>query len=231
MPRKRLLIITGYLLLVTVSTGCAALRKITPPVMRPKGPAGTGLLPQYSGLKASIAVADFEIKTVTVSAEVGLGLRKALVAVLTHSNRFSVVERSSASQGLPQADLIIAAAITEFNPRSSGGKSGVGGGGGVGSGVLGALLSGTLNNKAHLSLDIRIIEASSSKVLAQTQLQGQASDAHGSGAVMREVLGNGLSGGVSGYANTPMEKAMRICVAEAVRYIAQAVPAPYYKYR
>jgi len=32
------------------------------------------------------------------------------------------------------------------------------------------------------------------------------------------------------YANTPMEKAIRICIIEAVRYIAQVIPANYYKY-
>jgi curli biogenesis system outer membrane secretion channel CsgG len=39
-----------------------------------------------------------------------------------------------------------------------------------------------------------------------------------------------LGVGLSGYANTPMEKAIRICIIEAVRYISQTIPANYYKY-
>jgi len=98
----------------------------------------------------------------------------------------------------------------------------------VGSGVLGGLLGGALN-KAHMALDIRIIDASSSEVLAATRVQGQASDI--AGGIGLGFLGNwGLGAGLSGYANTPMEKAIRVCIIEAVRYISQTISADYYKY-
>jgi curli biogenesis system outer membrane secretion channel CsgG len=126
------------------------------------------------------------------------------------------------------ADLIITAAVTEFEPQASGGRAGIGGGGGVASGILGGLLGAALN-KSHMALDIRIIDASTSEVLAATRVQGQASDV--SGAIMAGFFGGwGLGAGLSVYANTPMEKAIRVCIIEAVRYVAQTIPPTYYKY-
>jgi len=174
-----------------------------------------------------------------------------LVTALVNSNRFSVLERQAlsavmqeqelASSGAAQqgaggpqrgkiktADLIISAAVTEFEPQASGGRAGIGGGAGVGSGILGGLLGASLN-KSHMALDIRIIDSSTSEVLASTRVQGEASDV--GGAIMAGFFGGwALGGGLSAYANTPMEKAIRVCIIEAVRYISQGIPATYYKY-
>lgn len=206
--------------------------------------------PHYSGPRARLAVADFDVQTAKADFKIGSGLREMLITALVNSNRFSVVERqalntpakeqepvnstvSRVAQGaqaskLKTADLIIAAAVNEFEPEASGGKAGIGGGGGMASGLLGGLL-GTSLNKAHIALDIRIVDASTSEVLAATRIQGQATDV--SGGFMNGFLGSwALGAGLSGYAHTPMEKAVRLCVIEAVRYIAQALPQEYYKY-
>ncbi|MCM8795688.1 MAG: hypothetical protein NC928_03265 [Candidatus Omnitrophica bacterium] len=233
---------------VIALTGCATLMQ---PTAQVDTTAGAAPLPPYSGPKARIAVADFEVKAAKATGEIGSGLREMLITALINSNRFSVVERQAlsavmqeqelsssgaaqAGAGGPQrgkiktADLIITAAVTEFDPQASGGSGGIGGGGGVGSGILGGLLGAALN-KAHMALDIRIVDTSTSEVLAATRVQGQASDV--AGGFMAGFLGSwGLSGGLSVYANTPMEKAIRICIIEAVRYISQAIPANYYKY-
>jgi curli biogenesis system outer membrane secretion channel CsgG len=224
--------------------------QMTQPTAQVDNTAGTAQLPPYSGSKARIAVADFEVKAAKATSEIGSGLREMLTTALMNSNRFSVLERqalgavmqeqelsvSGAAQagGGPQrgkiktADLIITAAVTEFEPQASGGRVGIGGGGGVGSGVLGGLLGAALN-KAHMALDIRIVDTSTSEVLTATRVQGQASDI--AGGIMGGFLGSwGLGAGLSAYANTPMEKAIRVCIIEAVRYISQTVPANYYKY-
>ena len=195
-------------------------------------------------------LADFEIKTAKATSETGSSLREMLVTALINSNRVSILgpealkaanqEQKTDTSGVAQAsggpekekgktaDLIISAAVTEFEPQASGGSSGIGGGGGIRSGVLGAMLGGSLN-KAHMSLDIRIIDALTSKVLAATLLHGQAIDI--SGAIMNRFSGKlSLGTGLSGYANTPMEKAIRSCIIEAVRYIAENIPANYYNY-
>lgn len=245
---KKLLLVAGCGILITGLMGCASF-------MRPKAKVdnsrGIAALAPYSGSKARLAVANFEVKAAKATAEIGSGLREMLVTALVNSNRFSVVERqelstltqeqesvpSGASQSgsagpqkgkLKASDLIITAAVTEFEPNASGGRGGLGGGGGVGSGVLGGLL-GVAPNKAHMALEIRIVDASTSQVLAATRVQGQASDI--AGGTTAGFFGSwGLGAGLSAYANTPMEKAIRVCIIEAVRYISQTTPQNYYKY-
>jgi len=231
-------------------SGCATLETLSQPTARIDNTAGTQPLPPYSGPKARIAVADFDVKAAKAGGEIGSGLREMLITALVNSNRFRVVERqalkaimkeqelavSGAAQGTSQvrtgaiktADLIITAAVTEFEPQASGGGAGVGGGGGIGKGVLGALLRGALN-KSHMALDIRIVDTSTSEVLAATRVVGEASDI--SGGIMGGFLGSwGLGGGLSMYKNTPMEKAIRVCIINAVNYISQSIPPSYYKY-
>ena len=247
---KRLLLVVGCWLLVIGLVGCAALQQMTQPTAQVDNTAGAAALPPYSGPKARIAVADFDVKAARATYEIGSGLREMLVTALINSNRFSVLERQALSAVMqeqelsasgaaqpgsgPQrgniktADLIITAAVTEFEPQASGGRAGIGGGGSVGSGVLGALIGGALN-KAHMALDLRIVDASTSEVLTATRVQGQASDI--SGGIMAGFLGSwGMGAGLSAYANTPMEKAIRVCIIEAVRYISQTIPANFYKY-
>lgn len=211
----------GCSLLVIGLAGCASLKSIVWPARKTAGVVG---LPAYSGPKARIAVADFDVKTAKADSTIGSSLRKILVSALINSNRFNVVERQAA-----KADLIITAAVTEFEPGASGGRAGIGGGGGVGSGRLGGLLGASLN-KARMALDIRIVDASTSGVLAVSPVQAQASDI--SGDIMIGPLVNLAlaGGGLSAYANTPMDKAIRICIVEAVRYISKTIPAIYYKY-
>jgi len=203
----------------------------------------------YQGPKARIAVADFDVKAAKATGEIGTGLREMLVTALMQTNRFRVLERqvlgalmqeqelaaSGAGQAggpargnLKTADLVISAAVTEFEPEASGGNAGLGGGGKVGKGILGAMVGGALN-KAHMALDIRIIDTSTSEILASTRVQGQASNM--SGGIGAGFLGSwGLGAGLSGYANTPMEEAIRVCIVQAVNYIGQTIPQNYYKY-
>lgn len=244
---KKLFWFIAYGLVVIGLAGCATMLQ---PTAQVDNTAGVAPLPPYSGPKARIAVADFEVKAAKATFEIGSGLREMLTTALINSNRFSVLERQALSAvmqeqelsasgaadagGGPQrgkiktADLIVTAAVTEFEPQASGGRAGIGGGGGVGSGILGGLLGAALN-KAHMALDIRIVDTSTSEVLAATRVQGQASDI--AGGIMAGFFGSwGLGGGLSVYANTPMEKAIRVCIIEAVRYISQTTPANYYKY-
>lgn len=246
---RKLLLVASCGLVVMGLVGCATMQQMMQPTAQVDTTAGAPALPPYSGPRARIAVADFDVKAAKATFEIGSGLREMLITAMINSNRFSVVERQvlsalmqeqelsasgAAQAGGPErgkiktADLIVTAAVTEFEPQASGGRAGIGGGGGVGSGVLGGLLGGALN-RAHMALDIRIVDTSTSEVLAATRVQGQASDI--AGGIMAGFLGSwGLGGGLSAYANTPMEKAIRICIIEAVRYISQVTPANYYKY-
>lgn len=239
--KKVLHVIACLSYILMALSGCALLKSSSRQGILP--------LPPYSGLKARITVADFDIKAAKANSEIGKDLRQMLVTALINSNRFAVLERQALSEAtqkqelstkgtaqegevqkakIKTADIIVVAAITEFEPQASGGRAGVGGGGGAGSGVLGALL-GAPSDKEYLALDVRIVDASTSEVLATTKVQGQASD------ISQAVIGNSsgtqdLGAGLCSYANTAMEKAIRICIIEAVRYIAEAIPAGYYKY-
>ena len=243
---KRSLLVIGNLLLIIGIVGCAS----TQPTARVDNDAGAAPLPPYSGPKARVAIADFDVKAAKATGEIGSGLREMLITAMVNSNRFSVLERQqlgavmqeqelsasgAAQQGsgpqrgkIKTADLIVTAAVTEFEPAASGGAAGIGGRGGVASGVLGGLL-GAAMNKSHMAMDIRIVDTSTSEVLSSTRVQGEASDV--AGGFMMGFMGSwALGGGLGAYANTPMEKAIRICIIEAVRYIAQTIPANYYKY-
>lgn len=239
-----------FVLVMCSAVGCASSGTLTQPTAQADNTAGALPLPPYSGPKARVAIAGFDVKAAKANGAIGSGLREMLITALLNSNRFSVFERGELNAIMQEqelavsgagdpatgpergkiktADLIISAAVTEFEPQASGGRAGVGGGGGVGSGVLGALLGASLN-RAHLALDLRIIDASTSEILASTRVQGQASDV--AGAVMGGFFGGwGLGAGLSAYANTPMEKAIRICIIEAVRAISNSVPPSYYKH-
>lgn len=243
---KKILVMAVALLVLIIPVCFAGMQ----PTAQVDNNAGTQGLPPYSGPKARIAVADFDVKAAKAGGEIGSGLREMLVTALINSSRFSVVERqvlnavmqeqelssSGAAQAgggvqrgkIKTADLIVTAAVTEFEPQASGGRAGIGGGGGIGGGILGGVIGGALN-KAHMALDIRIVDTSTSEVLAATRVQGQAADI--AGGVGIGFMGNwGLGAGLSGYANTPMEKAIRVCIIEAVRYISQSIPQDYYKY-
>jgi len=222
MKRIIVFLILGVLSLFNV--GCV-------PFLRPASHIDSGAvfqaLPPYSGNKAKVSLADFDVTATKANSDVGRGLYTFLATALTNSNRFSIVSLQTGTKA-PVSELIINTVVAEFEPQSSGGRGGVGGGGSVGSGSLGGLL-GTSPNKAHIVLDVRIVDGTTSKVIATTRLKGQASDAAGVNSA--SLLGNiALGEALSRYARTPMEKAIRICIIEAVRYIAQNVPPSYYKY-
>ena len=214
--------------LFLLSTGCMPfLRSVT---HTDTSSAVFQALPPYAGPKARISLPDFEISAAKANNEIGKGLHSLLATTLVNSNRFYIVgpQGSNVPSGQVVSDLIVSTTLLEFEPQASGGRAGIGGGGGVASGILGGLL-GTSLNKAHLVLEIRIIDTSASKIIANTRLKGQASDS--SGINSATLLGAAaLSGGLSSYNQTPMEKAIRLCIIEVVRYIAQNIPPAYYKH-
>jgi curli biogenesis system outer membrane secretion channel CsgG len=243
---KRSLFIILCFFCVAGLTGCASMRE---PSAQVDNNAGTLPLPPYSGPKARIAVADFDIKAAKAQQSIGTGLREMLITSLVNSNRFSVVERQALKAAMQEqelaasgasapggpkrgniktADLIITAAVTEFEPHSVGGNAGIIGGRSIESVLIGGIIAGSMN-KAHMALDIRVIDASTSEILTSTRVQGKASDFAGGFGIA--VFGVGALGpGLGGYANTPMEKAIRVCIIEAVKYVAMTVPATYFKY-
>ena len=86
-------------------------------------------------------------------------------------------------------------------------------------------------SRSHLAIDMRIVDARSSRILAAVTVEGTATDIAGMTAFQ---VGGGyteLGVGLAGYKKTPMEKAVRIAIREAVNFIAAQTPAEFYRHR
>jgi curli biogenesis system outer membrane secretion channel CsgG len=240
-----------FLLFIVLSyyvfIGCASINDAMEPTAHEKSTVVPDLA-NYNGPKARIAIQRFDVKAAKANGEIGDGLRDMLATALVQSNHFSVVERqelpslmqeqelsaSGATEkstrikrgALKSADLIITGTVTEFEDHDT--STGVGVFGGTISGVVGGL--GTVINRAYIGVDLRIVDTSTGEVIAAKKVVGKATDAS-IGSLVGGFGGGYFGGaGLGMYKNTPMEKAVRICIDEAVKYLIAAVPQKYYKY-
>lgn len=137
------------------------------------------------------------------------------------------------------AELVVMGTVTEFEPGSGGAGASVGSsvggtlgaalgpvgyGGYIVGSILGAL-AGSVST-SHVAIDLRLVDTKTSRVVAATSVQGKAADIAGLGAIAGPSLGVGLSG----YAKTPVEKAVRIAIQESVNFVVGKTPAQYYRY-
>jgi len=250
MQVKRSVGILPVLALAAVLAGC-----ITPgPSARVQSTGATDMgsarSAAYHGPKAAIAVADFEDKTVSSGryrAAYGRGMQEMLTTALFNSNRFIVLEREKLDAVMAEQDLgatgrfrkstaapigelegaqlLVAAAVTGFDP----GTGGAGGtlskvGGLLGDKRIGSVFGGY--KRAHLAIDLRIIDTATGRILAATSVEGKAHayDLGGS------ILGNTSDGSLNTFARTPMEKAIRSCINEAVNFVASRTPENFYRF-
>jgi len=178
------------------------------------------------------------------------GLRDMLTTAMVQTKRYRVVERqnmdsikkemalgssgytdkSGVQKGkIKGADLLVMGAITGWEPGTSGG------GGGIGGGVLGkaTAMFGAVKGaykKSSMAMDLRIVDTSTSEVLAATRVEGVAKDVNLGGFLGAIGGSGGMAGGLGGYAKTPMEKAIRTCIYNAVTFITENTPQQYMKY-
>lgn len=194
----------------------------------------------YNGPKARIAVAKFVDKSAKGYGAIGDGMSDMLTTALFNTNRFIVLERADLDVALREqdlgasgrvrkgteapsgeiegAELLVVGAITEFEPSA----------GGVGAGVLtGGAGAGLGVGVAHLAIDIRVIDARTSRILSAQSVEGRAQDVGGLAGI---AVGGPLAVGFASFAKTPMEKAIRVCLQAAVHFIAQQTPAQYYRH-
>ena len=116
-----------------------------------------------------------------------------LATALFHSNRYIVLERQQVSDVLREqdlgaagrikkgteaaigeiegAELLITGAVTEFEGAASGVGGGIGGIGGTAGRVLGGIAGGI--KKAHMAIDVRVIDTRTSRIVAATQRRGR----------------------------------------------------------
>jgi curli biogenesis system outer membrane secretion channel CsgG len=206
----------------------------------------------YDGPKARIAVSQFKDKTGKGwwTGAIGDGMADMLSTALFHSNRYIVLERQQVSDVLREqdlgaagrikkgteapigeiegAELLITGAVTEFEGAASGVGGGIGGVGGTAGRILGGIAGGM--KKAHMAIDVRVIDTKTSRIVAATSVEGEATDFALGGALAGAGGGGALGGALGGWSKTPTEKALRVCIAEAVKFIASKTPATYYHY-
>ena len=199
----------------------------------------------YNGPKARIAVASFKCKAAKCNGQIGSGIADMLTTALFRTGKFIVVERSNEGlnaiqkeyglntnmnrpvRNLEGADILVVGAITAFEPKAGGITAG---GIVVPKGVpfIGGMKFG--KNEAYIAADIRLIDVRTGRIINATTVEGRASkwNVGGLGGGLTNSLA--LGGGLSVYKNTPMEKAVRVMINNAVKEISKLVPENYYRY-
>jgi curli biogenesis system outer membrane secretion channel CsgG len=171
-------------------------------------------------------------------------MRDMLATSLFNTNRYIVLERQTLQDVLTEqdlgasgrvsqptaapigqiegAELLVTGAVTEFEP----GSSGVGGG--IGGGSWGSVIGGVVGGiqKSHVAIDLRVVDTRTSRIVAATSVAGEATDFNLGGV----LVGSHVGGGLGGYSKTPIEKAVRVALGEAVNFIVSRTPADYYHY-
>ncbi len=207
----------------------------------------------YNGPKARIAVARFTDKTGRRwwTRSLGDGMADQLATALFNSNRYIVLERQLLNEVLREqdlgasgrvrtdtaapigqiegAELLVTGAVTEFEGDTEGTQGGLGSiiGGSFGH-IVGAISGGY--RKAHMAIDVRVIDTRTSRIVAAISVEGEATDVNLGGALGGAVTGGALSGSLGGWKNTPIEKALRICIQKAVQFIVSKTPPVYYRH-
>jgi curli biogenesis system outer membrane secretion channel CsgG len=244
---KRRHVVLVVLLLFTVGVwGC----QTTPTAKVTSGQEGPSISEAqqeaYNGPKARIAVAQFKDKTGKGwwTGQIGDGMADMLATSLFNTNRYIVLERQTLGAVLTEqdlgasgrvrketaapigqiegAELLVTGAVTEFEPGSSGVGGSIGGTmGQVISGVLGAV------QKAHIAIDMRLIDTRTSRIVAAVSVEGEATNYNLGGL----AVGSNVGGSLGGYSKTPMEKAVRVALGEAINFVVSKTPHKYYHYK
>jgi curli biogenesis system outer membrane secretion channel CsgG len=219
------------------------------------GPSiGEAQAERYDGPKARLAVGEFQDKTAKGGwsggwlgmfgvgfQQIGDGMRDMMTTALFNSNRYIVLEREQLDEVLREqdlgasgrikdgteapigeiygAELLITAAVTEFE----GSAKGAGGG----TRILGVTVGGGVK-KAHVAIDIRIIDTKTSQIVAAASVEGDAKSFALGGATR---IGGVLPVGLGGFSKTPTEQAIRVCIQKAVEYIVSQTPQEYYRHQ
>ncbi len=171
--------------------------------------------------KMRIAVARFENKTAYY---VSYGMTDMLTSALFNTGKFIVLERENldvviqeqklSSVGvidqrtaipsgmLEGAEFLVVGAVTAFEPNYRGARTAIGGG-----------------KQSYVAIDMRIIDSKTGRVVSSVTVEGKATDTLISTGMLRWVGAGPLASSLRAWSNTPIDKAIRICIDRAVDYI------------
>jgi len=205
----------------------------------------------YQGNKARISVGRIKSKANKCTARMAGSFGEMLSTALANNPRFVVLasgedlgeimdeirfsqggaveEGKGAEAGLMEgADVIITGSVTMFEPDARGGKIGLGGTSWTNK-VWGGTKLGM--KKAIMGLDLKLIDIRQRRIIFASAIEGKSTSwgvgGHGGGWGRHGAL----HGGLGVYANSPMEKAIRVCLNNLVEEIANKLPSSYYRYK
>ncbi|MEX0332530.1 MAG: CsgG/HfaB family protein [Puniceicoccaceae bacterium] len=188
-------------------------------------------LPEYTGIKHSLAVVDFDNPQNWYSQyRLGAALSMMLESALFESGRFVIVEREQLGNVIAEQDLaasgraaqsaqvaqtglirtakyLATGTVTRVDERTQGSGAGIGykgfriGGGG---------------NESELEVVVKLIDSTTSQVLASKRILGKA----GGSKLNIGYYNRGFGGDLSGFAETPLSEAAQDAISTAVAWIA-----------
>jgi len=183
--------------------------------------------------------------------QIGSGMADMLTDALLQSNRFIVLDRQTVKDILQEqdlaasgrvsketgapigqiegAELLVKGSVTEFEP----GSAGAGAGAGLGVfGLPGALLGGVLGGvrQSHVAMIIQVVDARTTRILFSTTVEGKANDFDLGGFLGGFGGGGGGFGGLGTWQKTPVEKAIRVAIIQAVKEVSNKTPPNYFHY-
>jgi len=174
-----------------------------------------------------------------------------LTDALLQSNRFIVLDRQTVKDVLQEQDLAASGRVSKATAASIGqiegaellvkgsvtefelGSAGAGAGAGLGVfGLPGAVLGGVLGGvrQSHVAMIIQVVDARTTRILFSTTVEGKANDFDlggflgGFGGVEEEF------GGLGTWQKTPVEKAIRVAIIQAVKELSNKTPPNYFHY-
>jgi len=188
----------------------------------------------FANPRVAVDSFDNKVKGVFGSWNLGEGLAEMLVTELHKSGKYTVLERQAldaivSEQGLAQSGLVregsgpqtgqmlgaqylIKGAVTEFADKASGYGGGV---------QWKGLNAGGQASKAIVGIDLRVIDTSTSQVIAAHSVKRRAKS---SGGQINYANSNVQIGG-GAFNKTPLGKAARKAIRAAVKFVAKSIPA------
>jgi curli biogenesis system outer membrane secretion channel CsgG len=187
--------------------------------------------PNY-GPRKTLAVLEFENKAKGSwgSSEIGEGMAEMLTTELFNTNRFILVERSALEEILKEqelgqtglvraetaatvgslagAQLLIKGVVSEFEYKKEGKGFGFG---------IEQFNLGLKSSHAHVGIDVRVIDATTGQIIASEYAKGKAKASGFS--IDYEDDDTPLRVGTGAFNKTPLGKATRSAIQQAVRFI------------
>ncbi len=198
--------------------------------------------PAYQGPKAVIAVGDFAVQAKGAPQEIGDGLREMLQTALFESNYFIVVDRMDTA-GISAEQLLSDSFLSNPDAILKQGQmdpaeiliygtviSLVGGGAGLRVKIPWLPLKlGGKYHQATVTLELRIVDSASGRVVAALFIDGTA--VSGKGMVGTSIGNLDIPVELEVFQNTPLELAIRDCIYRAVVKLTQTIPKDLFRHQ